>query len=569
MLRLGGIPGHPRGLIIITTPTGWFCRHTQDRHYYTYRVWPKVKQVPMRKSFPTFEASSLVLDLDAEDNEGVRPFNPDIDGEVGDIHHPSLAKRKRNMAPMLARLSNFETKSKSQGRTFNKTKNQLFNPSRLTDFDLLSVALHGLPFSSKILNRNGIPSGVRKSVPKTLSYMRRRRDVLEIPPINPLDENDFLKSLGKCRTLSGVERLVSSLLLSTQPEVVKLVGDNSGAIANQCYQIHRDQSIDPVTMLGFMNDVSINLSSHGLAPSLAFEVIALDFAVMCRKVVAVQKYIKGHSVQSTDPSIGDRRLKVLRVAQEALDRMQLFGPHKMTPRVRRFLDIYSLLTGWNFGYPTPQPSTHIFYRANYRTLCLHVECLARLGAFRTMWYDWHDCLENASELAAAVQEMRSESVGIETGAKPELQPNESHHDNLKTQVLGMMASIYTQAILGPPHGMEAASRFLDYVDFTKATQDRREDCQLEMEAIIRQKWARRRPHRRFNDRDVGIREIESYEGVIADIFSNRNIPGALAGLKTLLTYVVKIQRTNKPSIISPRALRESPLKKTRHRRLVR
>ena len=564
MQRLGGIPRHPRGLIISNLALQFsrqlspqLSRHVQkrQRHKNAYRVWPRLKQVPkgirspMRNSFPTFEASSLLLDLDAEGNKNVRPFNQRDDGKVK--HRRRVVMRRFSMRPLLARIAKFERIYKKQQDTFTTTKNQPFSPWRLNSLDLLSVALHGLPPNSDvdslndplvsadslaldylpwILNRNGIPSSVRDSVPKTLSYMRRRQDVLENPKTqSPPDGKDFFASIRRCRNLYELERVVAPHLLSAPG--VKLVAENSIRIAIKCRRLHRAGAVRPDAALNFLNDLSINFSSHGLAPLTVFEMVALNFALECGNLALVQRYINACHVKYT-------RFPVLRAARKSLDHLQQ-GPADRLDPTRQLLDIYSLLTGWNFGNETAQPSMHLYYREYRLTLLLYFQCLARLGAFRTMWYEWHDCLDNAEGLAAMVHNHRvgakDEDVDMKAGAKQRPQSDGPHGDTLKTQVLGMMASVYAEAILGSPHVIRAASEFLQCLDFTKAAQNRREECQLEMESIIRlgktHSW---QSISIGGASTVGLYEEGKDEGVIATIFGNRDILASLAGLQALL-----------------------------------
>ncbi|RYP01610.1 hypothetical protein DL765_010846 [Monosporascus sp. GIB2] len=182
--------------------------------------------------------------------------------------------------------------------------------------------------------------------------------------------------------------------------------------------------------------------------------------------------------------------------------------HRFTDVTQRLLEIYGLLTSWNLGQELAQPPMRHFYRKDYRTHLLYLMCLARLGAFRTMWYQWHMDLEKPPEWA------------VVASAK---------------KILEALADVYAKAVLRWQGATDYADVLLRSVEFNNASGNLEQNRQLEIENITRLGESRSEATPAGDPRQPSP---EAYEGEIAEIFSNSDIRDALAGLQELLSRIV-------------------------------
>ncbi|KAK8089324.1 hypothetical protein PG997_004285 [Apiospora hydei] len=93
----------------------------------------------MRNTYPNYDLSGLVLDLDAEGNEQVRKYDPDTDGvpdrlrTVHNFEQVALAKR----------VQEFESRYHRDSEMFRKASAKEYIPWHVSDLDIISCALLG------------------------------------------------------------------------------------------------------------------------------------------------------------------------------------------------------------------------------------------------------------------------------------------------------------------------------------------------------------------------------------------------------------------------------------------
>ena len=514
----------------------------------------------MRKLFPRVEASDLVLNLDSEDCEIVRPFDEEIDG----VPMPWASHAWLDTQPIMSRIAQFESESGLREKKFRMVKNDPFHPCRLNDLDLISVALAGVPppppvapdgfleifpknpsstrnFVETLLDLNGIPPSVRTSTHKTLAYMRHRQDTITNPSLklqSSLATGDkFERAVSLCHNLKELERVILPQVSSA--DGFGSVGQYTHLIAQQCQNMLGTAPEPLIEILGFMNDLAINFASSGLGLSNTFKRVALRFALECENFTVAQRYVEACLTDAPHFPISGTRHGVLRATLDSLDR--LLGEAAPPPPhgARRHLEIYSFLTGWTFGDRKAHASMHLFYRKSYDTQLLYLTSLARLGAFRTMWYEWHDCLGHGPKLA------RPQATDTTDDGKQWPRDYGPSDGSWKPWALGMMARLYTEAILESPQGARPGLRggLLECVDFTKARGDHQADCELDMETIIRLGETSRQREGGPPETAEGAPpsgpsiEERKYDGRILEIFNKSDVSEALAGLGELLEEV--------------------------------
>lgn len=485
----------------------------------------------MRSNYLTFEASTLVLDLDAEDSPYVRPYNHHVDGA------PTSPKfhRLRERQTMQKRVAEFERLSQEYEERYKMTVSDVFHPWRISDYDILSVALDDsstsestLPLpthafrhsklSKSILNVNGVPLLVRNSSSKTIAYMLRRQQLNQrlqsdgtLPVVKSLKD-----ALRRCNNFLEVERLITDVVQTPQGHqpLVDCTPTLGHVLKNMV-------GITPrVQMLSFLNNITMNLDSHGLHISYSIIALAYELSLQCRTFTATQKYLKmmrdnNHTI--TNELLSDTVINL----RASISETENVSSHARSDTADRLLAIYSLLTGRILGDPLPHASLSDFIstRRNWR-LGSYIACLARLGAFRTMWHIWHTWSQSARDTETSCQEGDV--------SRPDLDDKvmRSTDRRATSDAEDIPDSKFARAI---HHAIVGNSQFAEVVqayDFAGATGQYDEDCQLDMEAIMRSADAistggRGQFHR-----------VESEE--MSEIFSKSSIGEAMAALQSYL-----------------------------------
>ncbi|KAI1393487.1 uncharacterized protein F4822DRAFT_14856 [Hypoxylon trugodes] len=362
---------------------------------------PKWPVNPKRKKWKTFEASSLILDLDAEDNRYVRPYDKDVDSIIAQkVFEEELVKR---------RVAEFEQISQDNEDRFNATATNQFGAWRISDLDVLSTALDGPPVSETerpnnahsfgeikgdVFKMNGIPTQVWNSNSRSLAYMVRRQEMAQRRQPSIGEEALLEDTLQKCHSFLEVERLVSNVIQT--PEGLQILSKCTESLGQICEVVA--PTTTPPQMLPFLNDLVLNLDSQGLHISSSLLWRAFWACLECGIFSMAQRYTKMiHSRKYTlDKKQAFASLKLLSNSIPTLWREDIdirFG----SDTTHKLLAIYGLLTGRILGEEQPQPSLldivvgnqNIFNSKNSRIFDLYVATLARLGAVRTLWYLWH------------------------------------------------------------------------------------------------------------------------------------------------------------------------------------
>ncbi|RYP65284.1 hypothetical protein DL769_006363 [Monosporascus sp. CRB-8-3] len=364
------------------------------------------------------------------------------------------AKRSRDMDSMMARIAEFEAESERDDMNFTEVLKDKFNPWRVSEFDILSVALLGPPSRSISSQRGFLPESADGLSPDEITA-----SVLE---------------------WNGIQK-------------------------------------------------------RGL------EAICVKLSLECGgSFIAAQRYVEACDNGEFQATKLDDRLDIMSTVLKTLDGFLLnsAGAHRSTDVTQRLLEIYGLLTSWDLGQGLAQPPMRRFYRKDYRTHLLYLMCLVRLGAFRTMWYQWHMDLEKPPDWAV-VTSSKSKSNRTRTDGEDGGIPCKIRHGNIQelggTEIQEILAGVYAKALLRWRGATNHAEELLRSVEFNNASDNFEQNRQLEIETIIRLGESRSEAAPADDPRRASP---EDYEGEIAEIFSDSDIRDALAGLQTLLSRIV-------------------------------
>ncbi|KAI2618698.1 hypothetical protein GGS26DRAFT_574185 [Hypomontagnella submonticulosa] len=398
MQRLGGpwLPHVPP----LRTPSS-----TQFRAQYSKRMRRPVRlserKAPLRDNFLTFEASSLILDLDAENNKYVRPYDPQVDG----VPTTSLLYGQRKSSSVERRIEQFEKQSQEYKELSEATAADKFSTWRISNYDILSYALDPPaqfidPQDTSVgmvFRMNGIPYNVQDNSSKVVRYMLHRQRKARQVPLGIDDAKsleDVLIDFQKCKfgnpDFTKIQRLITGIIQT--PEGSQIVSQCTGKLAHICADVTRTTT--PANMLSFLNNLIMNLESQDLSISTALLFRAFITSVRCYAFTTAQKYLKmirdnSSWVQSAQ-AVEILRLLERSVAPSEPERAVYRNESDTT---HQLLAIYGLLVGriWQ-GATQPSLLNHMPKRDDqfFNTyLKLYITCLARLGAFRTMWHVWH------------------------------------------------------------------------------------------------------------------------------------------------------------------------------------
>lgn len=471
----------------------------------------------MRNRWSTFEISDLILDLDAEDNKYVRPFNQEDDGK---FEHWSR-KQARDREHMNRRIANFEEESRYYNINFNKLRENPFSCWVISDVDLFSVALRGsllVPRDKKsrrlmkttkglnrdqiinnVLNWNGVQHRIRYSINTTASYMLRRQDIFKkTSNLNPRDMDfDFTEALQKSKNLEDIERLVSPLIQSSAGRA--LVGAHTGLIAETCWSLYAEHPLSAaMSTLSLMNDLVISLAKEAIPLSPAFLDMGLNLSLKCGNFISAQRYIKAcyeYANLAEDGSLWMIMGSFLKSLLKHLGGFELDSASSSgsTDVSRQLLEIYSLLTGWNLGQELGFPFMRAFCLHDYDMSVDYFACLARLGAFRTMWYEWSNYVHDMSATAVSktYEDTRFDSGGEGVDRRDRLEDGKigdgetQQPGPTEIEIRRMMSIIYAEAIRRSQGVTRNSEQLLRCVDFMQELVDIKGDRQIEVEGIIR------------------------------------------------------------------------------------
>ncbi|KAI1634161.1 hypothetical protein F4809DRAFT_652094 [Biscogniauxia mediterranea] len=443
-------------------------RDSQVRYAHQKRSWPSRKVVPMRKQFPTFEASSLLLDLDAEDNRYVRPYDEELDG----VPEPASKFRAREMLPLKKRVEDFEILSKQYDTASKATTSQKFSAWHISDHDIFTTTLLGVsptsalanpdgapkPTSSSppdkmneyVLDQNGIPHVVRNSTAGVVHYMVNRQRLARLRSQMFANEESLEHALKRCQILAEVQRLTGRL--TQTPEGCRLVAESASAIVDVC----KDglNQVPPTHILSFLNDLMISLSHQVQHIPAELAKYGLEISLQSHIFEAAQMYLKilltaGHRLSNSATVQALESLRAFVTPNHTEDANTTFSND-----ISRYLAIFSLLTGRGVSQGPLQPSLRdLISDPVGECYQIYLECLAQMGAFRTMWYEW--------------------------------QQVEMHNDGQEDQEAARKETAFTNAVQFAINSNDGIKDLVRSKDFTVATGQYHEDYRLDMKSVLK------------------------------------------------------------------------------------
>lgn len=332
-----------------------------------------------------FDASQLVLDLNAADCKYVRPYEEpdDVSGstaevKVGRAGSGYIRRGIRNIfrATGADYLYLAMAKRNSDGSTF------------------LS------PIAREVLRRNGVSK--RYGSFRFTVQLLRDITALEREPIwapikyGPLPGENYYLRLLDCRTLEELRR--TTHLMATTSEGCKFLSDNGSVIVDaiRSCRIHTD--LPPATkIVSFINALSQRLGNHGIDLGEPLCDAGMYYAAKSLSLRALKKYLEAAVASDCSPFPSKHRKNALQIVTNRFGQfcsgtiVENTFPHN--GRLKEC--ILELLTGWDGGeVPGPEtyrkPSFASLIRDNDDMYYRYITCLGCLGASDILWHEWMD-----------------------------------------------------------------------------------------------------------------------------------------------------------------------------------
>ncbi|KAK5627724.1 hypothetical protein RRF57_003439 [Xylaria bambusicola] len=488
----------------------WDCQTRSLRLKRTGRL----RGEPFEPEFPPFDISDLVLDLDGENTKGVRIFDPELDGEPEP--QPRAAKIKRELQPIKERLAEFEAEYEQNESNFRSIADDVFNPLHINDFDVLALALldsanvqrmaarEPTSYAStlnSVLDQNGVPHIIRYNTFNTIQYMWARRrmlnDSLSLGIRRPMTFNGHL-------TFPKIDRLVT-MAVKSEPGRRRL----SDLCDELCESLLASQDADPSLKLTLINNVMINLDRDKLPISTKLYDLGILTSIKCNAILTTQDYIKRRLEHG---NLDDESIHIiLTKIKETSMVLDTFSYHAIQLDISSQLRaVFSLLTGYTPGEDEPTLSLRsLIDRKNPRSFHLYIQCLARLGAFRTLWHEYH--------------ETDSASYNPNTFAVKGSNINKdfAKGDHIASAILHALVDNPDMASLaGSPGFNNTAGQFW-------------QDCQLDMLAISRSAEVLATPGKKVGDTQLSSIYGANW-GIMCGIIQEPSIDKALPALQAFL-----------------------------------
>ncbi|KAI0512684.1 hypothetical protein F5B22DRAFT_614854 [Xylaria bambusicola] len=490
----------------------WDCQ-TRSLHQ---RRRGRFRGQPPQPKFPPFDSPDLVIELDGENTKGVRIFDPKLDGEPAPKSRS--AKRDRDLQPIKERLANFEAEYEQNESNFRSICDDVFNPLHINDFDFLAIALLDSanvrkmathePTSyantlNSVLDQNGVPHTMRDNTFNTIQYMWAR--------LRLRNEKHAL-SVGTRRPMTFKGNL-------TFPEIDRLVTMAAKIYAGRRWlselgvELHASllaaHDTDPASMLTLINNMVINLERNGQHIPAEFYDLGISTSLKCNAILTAQHYIKRRLKRR--PLDDEFIHNILTKIKEGSIVSNAFSHHAFQLDVSsRLRTVFSLLTGYTPGEDGPTLSLRsLIVRENLRNFHLYIQCLARLGAFRTLWHEHHkidSASHNPTPFALKASNFNKDFV---------------KGDHVVSAILHALAENPDMASLARSPG------------FSNATGQFWQDCQLDMLAISRSAKVLATPGKNVSD----IQPSSIYGGnwgIMSGIFQDTSIDRALPALQAFL-----------------------------------
>ncbi|KAI0816241.1 hypothetical protein GGR55DRAFT_226394 [Xylaria sp. FL0064] len=478
-----------------------------------FRRWQPGPGEPLRKKWPTFEISDLLLDLDAEGAKGVRAYNPQVDGEP----MSSAAVEERELQPFRDRVAEFENAYDEYESNFRSIAFDRFHPLHITDFDLLALTLLGPSTLTKtvadastshkpasyadtlnsVLDQNGVPHSIRDDTSNAITYMQFRRQSL---PENFAPEDVLRFKLDESLGLSQIERVITKAIQA--PDAWRKPIGMSDELDRSLSAVPETESVQ---LLSLLNNIVSNLEQRRLGVTNKLYELGIWTSLRCNAILTAQQYVEkrhkngGYSYNLTDSiltevlhnSIASRTLGYRQFELGASSRLE---------------GVFSLLTGYVPGEEQLIPPLRSLVNPKRsHSFRLYIRCLARLGAFRTIWHEWH----------------QSDSASDGTNVNTQQSPKSRETDHFVTAILDALAKNHSMTDLA------------EIPEFTTATGQFREDCQLDMLCISRSAEVIALPDKEAINSEPTPAYVENSEKLY-QIFSEKSIEKTLPALQAFL-----------------------------------
>ncbi|KAI0166447.1 hypothetical protein GGR57DRAFT_26735 [Xylariaceae sp. FL1272] len=367
-----------------------------------------------------FELSTLLLDLDAEDAPGVRPFDDKIDG----VPESAAASKDRQLLPVKRRVAKFEEQSRQYQSDFELLSSTALSPFQVTELDILSFAIlprqqpaqqepsseptpESSPSSSslafhatslqRVFDSNGIPHSVREDRTQANAYLlRRQSQYSRLHPIPGEDEDrslqDMMHEIGISKDFLSFQRVVTNAL-QTQTGTQLLFREGS-----EFYQACNllEKVPNNLDFLALLNGAIMAMKTHKIPMHKEIYAGAFWASMRCGAYETAQHYLDEMIKLGYRLSHGDAAA-ILTALDRSLSCPVFSDPDVYAAAAKQRVAMFSLLTGY-VPAADREPLSHLFHVSviaidtekpntiGGTLFSCFIRCLIRLGAFRYIWY---------------------------------------------------------------------------------------------------------------------------------------------------------------------------------------
>lgn len=367
---------------------------------------------PTKQRFPTFQLPDVVLDLDAEDNPHVRPYDQETDGPLQDSqwgYDPIVDEARRQAREENSRLER-------NSYYLKQAVARPFKSRHMSEHDLMMVTLLGgssvfdickapsLALRSDrrkaslwfALGWSGIPLPIvkleaNKVIPFMLQRLRLVADALKDKsrrsPEEADDDDTFKKRLAECKNLYQLRKLCSRI--DNASSGIELGADSTNEIYKTLSTFWRHGVSTAEETLRFVNNMFIKRLTSGkeLNRSMALLGVQLSTAIgllpciLQHLQICLSLGIIDEAIEKTSPA----RIQIARSILAALERGDVTGRG-----VRE--QIFTLTTGRRSTDLPPSRSLLGLFPKDHTedpaVFNLRVQLLGELGAVRLLWHQW-------------------------------------------------------------------------------------------------------------------------------------------------------------------------------------
>ncbi|KAF7527882.1 hypothetical protein G7054_g10335 [Neopestalotiopsis clavispora] len=368
----------------------------------------------------TYNVNRLLLDLDAENVEHVRRYDPDIDGMPEDRY----AKRNREKAVADARISNFFHDTHATFQNFKDTIQDRAVEWYINDLDIISTVLRGEvnnslsmarePPDAKIrhsgqdrnntlygisgegMRRNGIPQGANRS--KLISYMlRRQKQTTQSGSTRLMTdmtwESDSITEI-KRPLIFLANTSFGSQLVSKQS---RFLGETCSRVLEECKDVTDMDRPAALELLMLCNDLVMRLLKEDLPIDQHLWCLGFELAVRFSVFPAARMYLEAGSRFGKQNLHGENfLLRLLKAILNSVESSQQGAVHldSASSPSGHNAAIFGLLTGQDLGghqSPVSVQSMIDPAQPSDSAVChTYMHILGELGAVRTLWHTFQE-----------------------------------------------------------------------------------------------------------------------------------------------------------------------------------